>query len=187
MPHGFLHFIFLFFSVWCLHKWFSPPLQPTCIRISSTFPHWVILDFSAGLNCYFNWYVGGLFHIFTCFPSNLSKSYFFKWNQWPSVSFLTVKLRKLCKSHLWACPCWEEWTCEGCVSDWVDLSLFNEFTTSVRAEAEFPYWNAVMSGCSSQADDYVIMNGYVLIVMWFLSCLGLFLTCIIWWSKCLFH
>lgn len=29
-----------------------------------------------------------------------------------------------------------------------------------------------MSGSSSQADDYVIMNVYVMIVMWFLSVTG---------------
>lgn len=133
-------FYFFIFSVWCLHKWFSPPLQPTCIRISSTFPHWVILNFSAGLNCYFNWYVGVVFHFFSfMFPIKpVNQSYFFKWNQWPSVSFLTVKLRKLCKSHLWACVHVERNELVKCVSDGVDLSLFNEFTTSVRAEAEFP-------------------------------------------------
>jgi len=130
---SFILFFFIF-SVWCLHKWFSPPLQPTCIRISSTFPHWVILDFSAGLNCYFNWYVGVVFHFFFFYVSHQSLIFCLKRNQWPSVSFLIVKLHKLCS----VCPCWEKWTCGVCVSDGVDLSPFNEFTTSVRAEAEFP-------------------------------------------------
>ncbi len=153
-------FSLLFFSVWCLHKWFSPPLQPTYIRI--------ILDFRAGQNCYFNWYVGvvSLFFFFSfMFPIKpVNQTFFFKSiiNHHLFHSWL-FKFCELWKGHWWAFVHVQRNELVKCVpmTELTSLFLMNAphlLEQKLNFHRLRALWGQASAVIDSQVDDYVIMN-----------------------------